>query len=140
MIAGLLARLFASQLSRWVTVGVVTALLGGAAYWWYDFKRDLRHEGAEECIQAVNEETHKAVVENLYRQQQRVLELQSQLSDLRVEKELALERERRAKEKLMLYKNSVRAQLENDEKYREWSRTELPNGVAERMRELAKNN
>lgn len=140
MIAGFIARLFTTQLSRWVTVGVVTVLLSGAGIWWYKFKDDLREEGEQACIQKVNEELHKETVEALYRQQQRVMELQAELSDLRVENELAKERERRAKEKLQIYQNSVRAQLENDEKYREWARTELPNGVADRLRELARNN
>lgn len=139
MLSSLLKLILRSTISRWVTVGVVTTLLGGAGYWWYDTKRDLREEGQTECIQKINEETHREVVEALARKEEQVLRLQKDLREVRIENELARERERRANEQLLIYKNSIRTQAENDEDYREWADTPLPDGVADRLRGLRAN-
>ena len=95
MLSSLLSLALRTTVSRWVTAGVVTALLGGAGYWWYDTKRDLRDEGQAECIQKVNEETHREVVEALARKEERVLELEREMREVKIENELARERERR---------------------------------------------
>jgi hypothetical protein len=51
---GLITKLIASSLGRWALGIGVTALLSGLAYKWYDFKRDLRDEGVQECVQEIN--------------------------------------------------------------------------------------
>jgi hypothetical protein len=132
----LLKKALATVLGRWVTGGVVALLLGGAAWWWYDFKSDLREEGANECVQLVNEETHKQLVEANYRKQQQIMELQREMREVKIENALAKERQRRAEENLMVFRNATRTQEQNDENYREWSSTPLPDGVADRLREL----
>lgn len=121
---------------RWFLGAAVAALLSGLAVWWYDTKHDWEEQGRQECVQLINEETHKRVVDALARSELRRQELNKQLSDLRIENELARERERRANEKLLLFQNSVRAQEENDEEYRKWADDPLPDGVADRLRNL----
>lgn len=136
MLSSLLNLAIKSTAGR-IALGIaVTALLSGLAVWWYDTKHDWEEQGRNECVQLVNEETHKQLVEANYRKQEQIMKLQKELRETKIENELARERERRATEQLLIYKNSLRTQAENDEDYREWADTPLPDGVADRLRGL----
>lgn len=136
MLSSLLNLAIKSATGRIVLGIAVTALLSGLAVWWYDTKHDWEEQGRTECVQLVNEETHKQLVEANYRKQEQIMRLQKELRETKIENELARERERRATEQLLIYKNSLRTQAENDEDYREWADTPLPDGVADRLRGL----
>lgn len=136
MISAFFQMALKSVAGRVLIGSAIAAILSTAAYWWYDTKHDWEERGRTECVQLVNEATHKRVVEALARSELRRQELNRELSDLRVENELARERERRANEKLLLFQNSIRTQAENDETYRDWSTDPLPDGVADRLRAL----
>lgn len=136
MLSSLLNLAIKSTAGR-IALGIaVTALLSGLAVWWYDTKHDWEEQGRQECVQLVNEATHKKVVAALARSELRRQELNQELSDLRIQNELARERQRRAEEKLLTFQNSVRTQAEQDETYREWATDPLPDGVADRLRAL----
>jgi hypothetical protein len=132
----ILNMLLKSVAGRVLIGAAVAAFLSTAAYWWYDTKHDWEEQGRAECVQLVNEATHKQVVAALARSELRRQELNQELSDLRIQNELARERQRRAEEKLLTFQNSVRTQAEQDETYREWATDPLPDGVADRLRAL----
>jgi glucan-binding YG repeat protein len=139
MISGLIQIALKSVAGRVFIGAAVAAILSTVAYWWYDTKHDWEERGREECVQLVNEETHKNLVAANYRKQEQIMKLQKELRETKIENELARERERRANEQLLIYKNSIRTQAENDEDYREWADTPLPDGVADRLRSLRAN-
>ena len=139
MISGLIQMALKSVAGRVFIGAAVAAILSTVAYWWYDTKHDWEERGREECVQLVNEETHKNLVAANYRKQEQIMKLQKELRETKIENELARERERRANEQLLIYKNSIRTQAENDEDYREWADTPLPDGVADRLRSLRAN-
>lgn len=136
MIAGLLARLFASQLSRWVTVGVVTVLLSGAGLWWYNKKQELREEGANECVQIINQATHQQLVEENARNAIKYNQLRNKLRAMEKATLDAHKRARLAEDKLLSFRSQAEKEREDNEEYREWADTPLPGGVADRLREL----
>lgn len=136
MIAGLLARLFASQLSRWVTVGVVTVLLSGAGLWWYNKKQELREEGANECVQIINQETHQQLIEANTRNAIKYNQLRNDMKAMREANRDARIRAQLAEDKLLHFRSQVEKEQESNEDYSEWADTPLPGGVADRLREL----
>ena len=127
-------------LGRYVTVILVTLLLGGGAWKWYSFKEDLRTEGAEECIQIVNEETHRQLIDALAAEKSAVAKLRARaVADAVVNSE-ARTRHRELETQVSDLEKAMAEQARTDNEYKEWGDTPLPTGVAERMREQAADN
>lgn len=140
MLGALINTVFASQIGRWVTLGVVTLLLGGAVYKWVDFKSDLRDEGQQECIQKITQATVDSLEialaeEKIAREKliKRLLESERLNAD-------ALARTREAEQRLKVFERERENQAAVDPPYREWRDIPLPDGVTDRLRSLAGSN
>ncbi len=128
---------FKTVLGRYVTAGVVALLLGGAGLKWYSFKQSLREEGAQACIQIVNEETHNILVANLANEKAANEKLRATaVMDAAVNAE-ARARHRDLETQVSAMEKAMAEQARTDNEYKEWGDTVLPSGVAERMREQA---
>jgi len=127
---------FKSVLGRYVTVGLVTVLLGGAAVYWHNFKEDLRDEGAEECIQIINQETHSQMVAALADSQAANAQLRAEAAVTALVNAEAEERLKRSESIVESLKSARLEQEKTDETYAEWSAAPLPDGVADRLRSL----
>lgn len=136
MLSSLLNLALKSTVGR-VALGIgVTALLSGLAVWWYDTKHDWEEKGREECVQLVNEETHQILREQYAAALQANRLLRAQRDAAAKANTLAIERAKRAEQRLKWFQNSLEAERQNNEEYREWADTDLPDGVADRLRQL----
>jgi len=133
--SAILKLILKSTLSRWVTVGIVTLLLGGGVTWWYKFKADLRAEGEQECVQVINEETLQQLQIALAAEKTARAELQARLEVAARANQEARIRRNILEQRLNELNRQRLQQKENDNEYRAWSDTDLPNGVADRLRE-----
>lgn len=131
----LLTKILGSVVSRWVTVGIVTALLGGAGLWWYKYKEGLRDEGAQECVQEIERATVIALENALAAEKRALADLRAKMDAVAAANQEANERRQIAEANLRTIEAQMRTQRETDEDYREWADTPLPDGVADRLRE-----
>lgn len=122
---------------RWVTGLLIASLLGGGAWKWYDFKDGLREEGVQECVQEINEATMEAMEQALEDERAANVLLLLELEFAANVNAEAEERHRKDVAKMTMIEAEMRTQRETDETYREWSDTDLPSGVADRLREAA---
>jgi len=127
-------------LGRYVTVGLVAVLLGGGALYWHNFKEDLRDEGAEECIQLVNEETHQILVEALAAEKALATTLRARIARDAVVNAEARERHSALETQVGDLERAMAEQARTDNEYKEWSDTPLPSGVAERLQKQSGDN
>lgn len=127
--------IFKTVVGRWVTVGVVTLLLGGAGYWWYSHKEDLRDEGAAECVQLINQATIDELERALAAERSAAAELRASLAAAAAVNEEAIRRRNELSNQLDSLRGMMEEQRKNDETYRGWSDTDLPDDVADRLRE-----
>jgi len=134
---GLFTKLIASSLGRWALGIGVTMLLSGLAYKWYDFKRDLRDEGVQECVQEINIATVNALELALADERSAVAELRASLDAVAAANQEAIARRTKLEADLRTIEAQIKAQRKTDETYREWADTPLPDGVADRLREAA---
>lgn len=112
-------------------------LLSGLAYKWYDFKRDLRDEGVQECVQEINIATVNALELALADERSAVAKLRASLDAVAVANQEAIARRTKLEADLRTIEAQIKAQRKTDETYREWADTPLPDGVADRLREAA---
>lgn len=134
----LIGKVLGSVVARWITVGIVAALLGGVAWKWYKFKEDLRDEGVQECVQEINRQTVIDLELALAAERSAVAELRASLDAAATANREAIERRERAEANLRTIAAQMRTQRETDETYREWSESPLPDGVADRLRQAAR--
>lgn len=130
-------KLATSILSRWILGGLVATIAGVAAWQWHSYKEHLREQGQQVCIQEINRET----VETLERALAEEREVTARLVEearLRAE-EMAAARERRAaaERKVVEILRQMKEQERDDETYKGWARTPVPDGVADRLRNAA---
>lgn len=137
MIGKLIKLLASSVTARWVTGFTVTLLLGGSWAAWHNHKQNLREEGIRECVQEINQ----ATVDELQRQLANEVEANARLADeLEVANQAnasALDRRRELETSLTALAAEMEAQRNEDPTYREWSDSDLPDGVADRLRDAA---
>ena len=134
MIKLLLKRVITTSLGRWALSGAVALVLGTAVVFWHNFKQDLRDEGRQVCIQVINEETVLALQESLAAERATATRLAVMLVAAAAENEEARARARAATFKVDALERARKEQEKTDETYAKWSRTPLPGGVADRLR------
>ena len=129
-----------SVTKRWVTGSLVTLLLGAGFYGWTNFKDGLRNEGTNECIQLINEATVRDLENALTAE--RITNTQLRARAVATAQENASLRARlaQAQQRLQWFEGELRVQAEEDETYREWADTDLPDGVVDRLRSLQSRN
>lgn len=137
MLGSLLSKVLATTLSRWVTVGVVTALLSSAVFIWHRHNENLREEGAQECVQEINRATMEALEDALAAERAAGVALRASLAAAVAANQEAIERREAAESTIESLRESMERQRNEDPTYREWSDTALPDGVADRLRQAA---
>ena len=138
MIGKLIAKLLASQLSRWVTLGVVAALLSTAGYIWHRHNENLREEGAQECVQEINQATIDALESALAAEKAAAAALRANLIAAAAVNREAMERRAEAENTIDSLRDEMERQKNEDPTYRQWSDAALPDGVADRLREASR--
>ncbi len=123
-------------LNRWILGGAVALLLGGAAIMWHNHKQGLRDEGRHECVQAINEQTVIDLQTALAEEQVAAAELRATVAAAAQENADARERLQAANASLKTLALLMKEQKENDKVYSAWSDVPLPDGVADRLRQL----
>lgn len=131
----LIGKVLGSVVARWVTVGIVTALLSGVGLWWYKFKSDLRTEGAQECVQEIERATVEALESALAAEKRANADLRAKMDAVAAANQEAIARREAAESTIASLRKSMERQRNEDPTYREWSDTPLPDGVADRLRE-----
>lgn len=133
----ILRKLLASSLGRWVLGGVVITIVGGAVTMWHSHKEGLREEGIQECVQEINQATLDQLYKELKLKDDALAEARRIADANRKAAMDAIKRRRDAEVNLELMVRAMEEQKENDEDYREWSDSPLPDGVADRLRQAA---
>jgi hypothetical protein len=123
---------------RWVTALVVTLLFSGAGLLWHNYKDSLINRGVQECKQEITEQQMQALADALAEEQAAAAELRASLEAVAVINQEAVERRQVAEAKLRTLAEQMRPQREEDETYRTWADTDLPVGVADRLRQAAR--
>jgi hypothetical protein len=124
----------ASALRRWILGGVVALVIGSAGLMWHNHKQDLRDEGRQECVQAINEQTVLDLEAALAEEKRTSAELMEYVRRTAAANAEAEARHRDAQARVDVLLEEIEEQKKNDKSYSEWSDTPLPNGVAERLR------
>lgn len=133
----MIARILATSLGRWVTLGVVISLLSGAGYIWHRHNENLREEGAQECVQEINQATIDELEAALAAERSAVAELRANLAAAAAANQEAIERRNELSSQLDSLRGMIEDQRRNDETYRSWADSDLPDGVADRLRQAA---
>lgn len=133
----ILRKLLASSLGRWVLGGVVITIVGGSAIMWHNHKEGLREEGIQECVQEINQATVDQLYKELKLKDDALAEARRVADANRKAAMDAIKRKRDAEVNLELMLRAMEEQKNEDEDYREWSDTPLPDGVADRLRQAA---
>jgi len=133
----LIKRILGSALGRWVTLGGVTLLLSLGTAWFLNYKAGLRDEGKLECVQEINRATVDALEQQLENKNAAIEELRRLHVNALIVAEERKQRELEAMDRLETLESEMEEQRNADPEYREWSDTDLPNGVADRLREAA---
>lgn len=136
MIKLLLKRVITTSLGRWALGGAVTLILGGGALFWHGFKQNLRDEGRQVCVQVINEETVLALQDALAAERATATRLATMMVAAAKESEQARARLRESRSKMDALSLARKEQEKTDETYATWSNAPLPNGVADRLRDL----
>jgi hypothetical protein len=110
-------------------------LLSGAGLWWYKYKEGLRDEGAQECVQEIERATLIALENALAAEKAAAADLRAKMDAVAAANQEAIARRNAAESTIASLRKQVEEQRENDETYREWSDTPLPDGVADRLRQ-----
>jgi len=133
-----LARLaFKTVVGRWVTASLIALLLGGGAWKWHAFKEDLVHKGQQVCVQEINKETVEQLQAALAASKSANAQLRANLIAAAAVNQEARDRKTELENKLTDLERQMAEQRENDETYRVWSDSDLPDGVASRLRDEA---
>ena len=137
MIGKLIKLLASSVTARWVTGFTVTLLLGGSYAWWHNYKQNLREEGIQVCVQEINQATVDALQNQLESERRANEQLSLELEHANQVNASALDRRRELETSLTTLADEMEAQRNEDPTYREWSDSDLPDGVADRLRDAA---
>jgi TolA-binding protein len=133
----LVKKAIGTVLGRWVTGGVVTLLLGLAFAAYTNYKEGLRDEGKLECVQEIQQATVDALEEQLRKKDEAIAVLRELHAKNLVLVEERKQREQEAYDRLEGLERQIEEQRNADPNYREWADTDLPDGVADRLREAA---
>lgn len=136
MIGSLIARVVATSLGRWILGGAVALLLSAGAWKWHAFKEDLIHKGQQVCVQEINKATVDVLEQRLAQKDAALAEMRAIHADALVVAEERKQRELEAMFRLEELEDQMEKQKNEDPEYREWSATPLPDGVADRLRNL----
>ena len=133
----ILKKILSSAIGRWVLGGLVAAGIGTAALMWHNHKEGLKEEGRLECVQEINQATIDALEDALAAEKRAAAQLRANLiAAARVNQE-ATERRNELSSQLDSLRGMMEKQKNEDPTYREWSDTDLPDGVADRLRQAA---
>lgn len=136
MIAKLVMWIGKKAINKYILGGAVALLLGGAGLFWHNFKQDLRDEGKRVCVQVINEETVLALQDALAAERATATRLATMMVAAAKESEQARARLRESKSKMDALSLARKEQEKTDETYATWSNAPLPDGVADRLRDL----
>lgn len=136
MIGKIITWVSAKALNRWLLGAAVTLLLGGGGLMWHNFKQGLRDEGRHECVQVINEQTVIDLQTLLAAEQVVAAELRAIATVAAKVNADARGRLRAANASLKTLALQMKEQQKNDKEYAAWSYMPLPDGVAERLRNL----
>ena len=120
---------------RWVTGLLIASLLSGAAYMWYNFKKNLVEQGTQICVQEINQETMEHLARALADEKSARAELTAKLTAAAVVNQTARDRHQRLQQQLTALEVAMAEQARTDNEYKEWGDTPLPSGVADRLRQ-----
>lgn len=134
----LLKKILASVAGRWILGAAVAASLGTAAIMWHNHKEGLREEGMQECVQEVNLATMEALEAALAEERSANAALNASLAAAVAANQEARDRRSVLQSRVDALQASINEQRETDETYREWADTDLPDGVADRLRQAAR--
>ena len=129
--------IFKTVVGRWLLGGLVALLIGGAALKWHSFKEDLVHKGQEVCVQEINKETVAQLEAALAAEKSARAELTANLIAAAAVNQEAVNRKNELSSQLESLRGQMAEQRKTDETYRAWSDSDLPDGVAERLRDEA---
>ena len=129
--------IFKTVVGRWLLGGLVALLIGGAALKWHSFKEDLVHKGQEVCVQEINKETVAQLEAALAAEKSARAELTANLIAAAAVNQEAVNRKNELSSQLESLRGQLAEQRKTDETYRAWSDSDLPDGVAERLRNEA---
>jgi hypothetical protein len=133
----IIRKLLATALGRWVLGLSAVAIIGGAVTMWHSHKEGLREEGVQECVQEINQATLDQLYKELKLKDDALAEARRIADANRKAAMDAIKRRRAAEVNLELMVQAMEEQRENDETYRKWADTNLPGGVADRLRQAA---
>ena len=125
---------FKTVVGRWVTAGLIAALLSGAAWKWHQFKEDLIHQGQQVCVQEINKETVIQLQDALAAEKSARADLIARMAADAAVNQAAIERRRQLENQVSDLERAMAEQARTDNEYKEWSDAPLPSGVADRMR------
>lgn len=127
--------IFKTVVGRWVTLGVVTLLLGGGAIKWHNFKEDLIHKGQQVCVQEINKQTVIDLQAALAAERVTATQLRAAAVANALANEEARTRLRDSETIVSDLNRQIKEQRKHDATYKAWADTPLPDGVADRLRQ-----
>lgn len=133
MMGKLFGMAFKTVAGRWVTLGLVTLLLGGAGIKWHNFKEDLIHKGQQVCVQEINKDTVDQLRDALAAEKSARADLIAKAAADAAVSESARNRHRDLQDQLSELERAMEKQRKTDETYKAWSDAPLPDGVAARL-------
>lgn len=133
----IISRLLATALGRWVLGLSVVAIVGGTVTLWHSHKEGLREEGIQECVQEINQATLDQLYAELKRKDDALAEARRIADANRKAAMDAIARRKDAEVDLELMVREMERQKDEDPTYRKWADTNLPGGVADRLRQAA---
>jgi len=134
MIGLIFKKAIGSATGRWITLGVVTLLLGSGGLMWHNFKQGLIDEGTQVCVQVINEQTVIDLQAALAAERETAATLRAEAAANAAVNEEARTRLRDSESNVADLNRQIKEQRKNDETYKAWSDTPLPDGVADRLR------
>ena len=128
---------FKTVVGRWVTTSLVALLLSGGAWKFHTWKEDLIHKGQQVCVQEINKETVEQLQAALAAEKSARADLAVRLAAAAAANQEARDRRNELSDQLASLRGKMAEQRKNDETYRAWSDSDLPDGVASRLRSEA---
>jgi uncharacterized protein HemX len=128
--------IFRTVVGRWVTASLIALLLGSAGWKFHTWKEDLIHKGQQVCVQEINKETVAQLQAALAAEKSARAELTARLIAAAAVNQEAINRKNELSSQLESLRGQMADQRKNDETYRNWSESPLPDGIADRLRDL----
>lgn len=133
----LIVKILASALGRWILGGLVAVGIGTAALMWHNHKEGLKEEGRLECVQEINQATIDALENELKNKDLAIAQLRDAAVASAQANAEAEARRQQDRSTIASLQAQMEEQKNEDPTYREWSDTDLPDGVADRLRQAA---